>query len=291
MNAPRLEQHIRERIHHFDMPALLALLAQEGYGENDIEYRSHRTLVHQGHLVHDIHFTQAPRRRVILTVNIGLLSVQSPLPAFLLHTLEELDPLHSERMERFLGYFDHELLRTRFAGLYPEQSSALVPGWETTAQSRLGLLNLTSPSTIHWLFSHAFPEAEVSVRREVRAQPVATRGAQVSATAMGDSTAMGGYASVPTRGLEVAIFFNERHCDRGILWAIEAPHRLSQRVFPLLVQDPVPLTVWMVLRDPNGPARLQQDSHLGYTPLVDVENRPQQFLLFRGKPSHRGQLS
>jgi hypothetical protein len=286
MSGPQLEQRLRERIRHFDMPALLALLAQEGYGENDIEYRSHRTLVHQGHLVHDIQFLQVPRRRVILTVNLGLLGVQSPLPAFLLQTMEQLDPLETERMERFLGYFDHELLRARFAGLYPERNAALLPGWENAAQSRLSLLSLTSPSTLHWLFSQTFPEAEVSVRREVQVQPVATRGSQLSATTLGDSTALGGFASVPTGGLEVALFFNESHCGTGTPWALEAPHRLSQRVLPLLGQTALPMTVRMVLRDQSAPARLQQDSYLGYAPLADAENCQQQFLLFRGKTSH-----
>ncbi|WP_239470611.1 type VI secretion system baseplate subunit TssG [Archangium violaceum] len=269
------------------MPALLALLAQEGYGENDIEYRSHRTLVHQGHLVHDIQFLQVPHRRVILTVNLGLLGVQSPLPAFLLQTMEQTDPLEAERMERFLGYFDHELLRARFAGLYPEQNSALLPGWENATQHRLSLLNLTSPSTLHWLFIQAYPEAEVSVRRKVHVQPVATQGSQLSATTLGDSTALGGFASVPTGGLEVVLFFNESQCGMGIPWAIEAPRRLTQGVLPLLVQTSLPLTVQMALRDQSAPARLQQDSYLGYAPLVDAENRPQQFILFCGKTSHQ----
>lgn len=287
MKGLQLEQHIRERIRHFDMPALLALLAQEGYSEDEIEYRSHRTLVHQGHLVHDIQFLQVPRRRVILTVNIGLLSAQSPLPAFLLQMMEQMDPLETERMERFLGYFDHELLRARFAGLYPEQNATLLPGWENATQSRLSLLSLTSPSTLHWLFSRAYPEAEVSVRREVRVQPVATRGTQMSATALGDSTALSGFASVPTVGLEVVLFFDSSQCGTGTPWALEAPHRLSQRVLPLLVQTSLPLTVRMVLRDQSAPAQLQRDSYLGYAPLVDAENLPRQFLLFRGKTSHQ----
>lgn len=287
MKGPQLEQHLRERIRHFDMPALLALLAQEGYDENDIEYRSHRTLVHQGHLVHDIQFLQVPRRRVILTVNLGLLGVQSPLPAFLLQTMEQLDPLETERMERFLGYFDHELLRARFAGLYPELNPALLPGWENAAQSRLSLLSLTSPSTLHWLLAQAYPEAEVLVRREVQVQSVATRGAQMSATALGDSTALSGFASVPTGGLEVTLFFNESQCGTGIPWALEAPHRLSQRVLPRLAQASLPLTVRMVLREQSAPARLHQDTYLGYAPLMDAENlHQQQFLLFHGKTSH-----
>ncbi len=287
MNATPLEQHIRERIRHFDMPALLALLAQEGYAESEIEYRSHRTLVHQGHLVHGIQFLQEPRRRVILTVNLGLLGVQSPLPAFLLQTMEQMDPLETERMERFLGYFDHELLRARFAGLYPERNPELLPGWEGAARSRLSLLNLTSPSTLHWLFAQTYPEAEVLVRREVHSQSVATQGSQLSATTLGDSTALGGFASVPTGGLEVALFFNENQCGTGTPWAMEAPHRLSQRVLPLLAQTALPLTVRMVLRDQSGPACLQKDSYLGYAPLMEAGNHPRQILLFRGKTSHQ----
>lgn len=286
MTGPRFEQHLRERIRHFDMPALLALLAQEGYGESDIEYRSHRTLVHQGHLVHDLQFLQEPRRRVIITVNLGLLGVQSPLPAFLLQTMEQMDPLETERMERFLGYFDHQLLQARFAGLYPERNATLLPGWEQSAQSRLSLLGLGSPSTLHWLFAEAFPEAEVLVRREVSVQAVPTRGAQLSATTLGDSTALSGFASIPTGGLDVTLFFNESHCGTGTPWATEAPHRLSRRVLPLLSQTALPLTVQMVLREPSAPARLTQDSYLGYVPLMDAGNQYQQFLLFRGDTAH-----
>ena len=285
MSGPTLEQHLRERIRHFDMPALLALLARAGYGEGDIEYRSHRTLVHQGHLVHDIQFLQEPRRRVILTVNLGLLGAQSPLPAFLLQTLEQLDPLETERMERFLGYFDHELLRARFAGLYPEHDAALLPGWEEAAPSRLSLMSLSSPGTLHWLFSQIFPEAEVCVRREVHVRSVATQGAHLSATALGDSTALSGFATVPTGGLEVALFFNESECGTGTPWAVEAPHRLSRRLLPQLAQVPLLLTIRMVLRDRGAPARLQRDSYLGYAPLEDTGNTHHQQLLFQGTTS------
>jgi len=286
MKGLQLEQHIRERIRDFDMPALLGLLAQQGYGESDIEYRSHRTLVHQSHLVHDIQFIHVPRRRVVITVNIGLLSAKSPLPAFLLQTMEQMDPLESERMERFLGYFDHELLRARFAGLYPERSDSLLPGWEEAAPCRLNLLRLTSPSTLHWLFSQLFPEAEVAVKREARSRPVAAQIPQLSASVLGGPTALGGFASVPTGGLEVSLFLNESRCAKGAPWMTEASHRLSQQVLPLLGKLALPLTVWLVLRDQSGPARLQQDSYLSYAPLVSAEEPHQHILLFRGEATH-----
>ncbi|KFE63034.1 hypothetical protein [Hyalangium minutum] len=280
------EQRLRERIRGFDMPALLVLLKHKKYALELIEYRSHRTLVHQSHLVHDIQFSDESPSRVIITVNIGLLSVQSPLPTFLHQTMNQLDPLESERMERFLGYFDHELLRARFAGLYPERSASLLPGWEEAAQNRLSLLSLTSPSTLHWLFAQVFPEAEVSVRREVRTQAVPAHGSQLGVTALGDSTALGGFASVPTGGMEVTVFFNESHCGIGTPWAMEAPLRLSHRLLPVFSQSSAPLTAWMVLRDPSGPARLQPDNYLGYVPLAGTENLHQRLLLFRGNLAH-----
>ena len=152
-----------------DGGAAASVLDASGYGDAEIEYRSHRTTVHQSHLVHDIQFQHQPKKRVIITVNVGLLSAQSPLPSFMMRTMEQLD---HDRLERFVGYFDHLLLQECFAGLFPERNEALLPGWEGAAWDRLRLLRPTCASTLHWLFCKAFPEAELSVRREVRRQKV-----------------------------------------------------------------------------------------------------------------------
>jgi hypothetical protein len=276
---PPLEQRIRERIRSFDLPALLELLARMGYGEADIEYRSHRTNVHQGHLVHDIQFLPPPRKRVVLTVNVGLLSVQSLLPSFLLQALERQD---NERMERFLGYFDHLLLRARVAGLHPERDESLMPGWEGTALHRLRLLRPTSPSTLHWLFSRLYPEAEISVRREVRRQQVSATQLRLGATALGDSASMGGFAYVPTGGVEVAIHCDEPWCGTGTPWAVEAPRRLHTRLLPVLSEQTLLLTVLLVLRDHESHARIEDDSFLAYDPLVFGEDDAQRIVLFSG---------
>jgi hypothetical protein len=275
----RLEERIRERIRSFDMPALLDLLAHAGYGEDDIEYRSHRTTVHQGHLVHDIQFIHAPRRRVIITVNVGLISVQSLLPSFILQTLDRMD---HERMERFLGYFDHMLLQQRFAGLFPEREQALLPGWGETAEHRLRLLRPTSPGTLHWLFAQVFPEAEVSVRRELRRQPIPTTGIRLGASALGDPTAMGGFALVPTGGVEVSLFCEESWDGRGTPWAEEAPRRLERRLLPRLTDTSLLLTVVLILRDQNDHARVQDDSYLSYAPIIGGPESPQRIVLFSG---------
>ncbi|QRK06971.1 hypothetical protein JQX13_44085 [Archangium violaceum] len=266
---PPLEQRIRERIRSFDIPALLEQLARMGYRAADIEYRSQRTNVHQGHLVHDIQFLPPPNRRAVITVNVGLLSVQSLLPSFLLQALERQD---NDRMELFLGYFDHLLLHARFAGLHPERDASLLPGWGETARHRLLLLRPNSPSTLHWLFSSVYPEAEISVRRELRRQQVPSTNLRLGTTTLGDTTSMGGFAYVPTGGMEVSIHCDEPWCGTGVPWSKEAPRRLFTRILPLLSERSLLLTTVLVLRDYESYARIEDDSYVGYDPLVFGED-------------------
>jgi len=276
------EQRLRERIRSFDVPALLEVLAASGYADAEIQYRGHRTTVHQSHLVHDIQFIHQPRKRVLITLNMGLLSAQSPLPSFLMRAMDDLD---HDRLERFIGFFDDLLLKACVDGLYPERSEALVPGWPETAGERLRLLRPTSPSTLHWLFCKVFPEAELSVRRQVRQQRVSSTALRLGDSALGEGASMGGFASIPSGALEVRICCNESISTSGVPWAQEAPRRLSADVLPLLREAVLMLTVVLVLRDQEGFLRIERDSHLGYDPLQGATFQEQQVLLFSGDTS------
>jgi hypothetical protein len=277
-----VEQRIRGRIRSFDIPALLDVLVASGYGQAEIEYRSLRTTLHQSHLVHDIQFVHQPRQRVIITVNMGLFSAQSPLPSALMRTMDQLD---HDRLERFIGYFDHLLLQECFSGLYPERNHALLPGWPEAARERLRLLRPTCPSTLHWLFSKVFPEGEVSVRREVRHQQVPAREMRLGTSALGEGDSMGGFASIPTGGVEVKIYCGEPFSGAGIPWALEARRRLEVELLPLLSETVLMLTVVLELREQEGVLRFERHSHLGYDPLQEAPLEAQQVLLFSGDTS------
>jgi hypothetical protein len=282
-----LERRIRERIRGFDVPALLDVLNASGYGDAELEYRSHRTTLHQSHLVHDIQFIHQPRKRIIITVNVGLLSAQSPLPSFMMQTMDQLD---HDRLERFIGFFDHQLLRECFAGLYPEREGALLPGWPEAARDRLRLMRPTCQSTLHWLFRKVFPETELSVRRDVRPQKVAAPEMRLGASALGEGGAMGGFASIPTGGMEVRLFADEPICSSGVPWAIEAQRRLESQLLPLLSETVLMLTVILVLRDQEGFLRIERQSHLGYDPLHGAPVQTRQVLLFSGDTSRSSSL-
>lgn len=277
-----LEQRIRERIRSFDVPALLEVLVASGHGDAEIEYRGHRTTVHQSHLVHDIQFIHLPRKRVIITVNLGLLGPQSPLPSFMMRTMDQLD---HDRLERFIGYFDHLLLQECFAGLYPERDGSLLPGWPEAAEDRLRLLRPTCPSTLHWLFRKVYPETEISVRREVRRQRVRASEMRLGASTLGEGDAMGGFASIATGGLEVKVYCDEPFSSSGVPWAVEARRRFEADVLPLLSETVLMLTVILVLREQEDFLRLERDSHLGFAPLYEAPVETRQILLFSGETS------
>ena len=275
-----LEQRIRERIRSFDIPALLELLRASGYGGAEIEYRGQRTSVHQSHLVHDIEFLHdAPRTRIVITVNMGLLSAQSPLPSFLMQTMEQLD---HDRLERFIGYFDHLLLSECFAGLYPEREERLLPGWGGAGPDRLRLMRPTCPSTLHWLFRKIFPEVEVSVRRELREQRLPAKELRMGASALGEGASMGGFASIPTGGLEVKLHCDEPIASNGVPWALEAGRRFEALLRPLLSETVLMLSVVLVIREQGSVLNLEQTSQLGYHPLQEAEERIRQVVIFSG---------
>ncbi|MDY7233066.1 hypothetical protein [Hyalangium rubrum] len=289
----RLQRHVAERIQDFDIPALLSLLSRMGYGSDQIEFRSHRTTVHQPHLLQEIQFIPADfdtrlgkelPARVEVTVNLGLLGIQTPLPSFFFREMDQIDP---EKMERFIGYFDHVLLSARFRGLFPERDESLLPGWtgKDSTLHRLQLLRLASPSSLHWLCSKVFPEAEVAVQRETSRQRIDARGLRLGSGALGDGAAVGGFASVPMGGVIVWIYLDGSSTGDGKPWAEEARLRLHERILPYLVDALAPVTVILVLRDQQGFAQLEDTSYLGYDPIRGGPEHARQIILFSGIPS------
>lgn len=289
----RIQALIAERIQDFDVPALLDVLARLGYSRDDVEFRSHRSQAHQPQLLHSIQFVTEPHQGVVVTGNLGLLAVQTPLPSFFFQRMHQLD---QDMMEDFLGFFDDVLLRERFKSLTPERDESLLPGWSEPESlvDRLTLLRLSSPSSLHWLVAKVFPEAEVLVRREPRRQRVDAPNLLLGYTVLGEGPPMGGYSLVPMTGLEVWIYLDEAVTDTAEPWAEEAQRRLSRDILPLLREMPLPLTVFLVLRELHGYARIDPRSYVGFDPIIrnagpkpaqDSAEPPKVIILFQGLTS------
>lgn len=169
-----IEQYIHEHIWAFDLQALMRVL--QYYGYHEIWFRSHDNLTSEPRLIEAIEFIDVPdatewhepslsetsqeHKTVILTLNMGLLGPQSPLPSY---TRQLRDTLMDkvEEFNYFIGFFDHWLIQYLVQQLYPELNASCFGHWQGYQARMLQLKNLTSRRGLHMLFDYVFPECEV----------------------------------------------------------------------------------------------------------------------------------
>lgn len=264
MKPQDVESQISERAHTFDLCALVELLRHLGYQDDEIEFRSHDSLVHQAAVVSKVEFRRSHPRRVFISVNLGWLSPQSPLPNYFRKTLAlQRDDSFSD----FLGLFCHRLLRGTVTAAFPERDETVFRNWPRALDQLRSLLGLRSTYTIHWVFSHVFPELEVCVGRSIIERQVRTSGMVLGSWNLGDGSVCGGLATVPVSAVAVTLFADESVCGLGHSWSMEAMQRLRQHVLPALAAHGSFLDVQLVIRDQSSFLRLEPHTFLGYEPI------------------------
>lgn len=285
-SARAIEASVRARAREFTIPALLDVLHALGYRTTEIEYKSNQTAAHKASLIECIEFLTVPHKRVIITVNIGLLGVQSPLPSYFFRLMEQYD---TDAMIDFIGFFDHGLLRSRFDALYPERDRAAFPDWEETKALNLKLLGLQSPSTMHWMFQRVFPELAVQAKRWVQRHTIETERVVLGDASLGEGCALGGAVTLAAGGIEITLYCEEAVTPAGAPWAREASRRLDEVILPLLRTVDLYLNVVLIFQDHKGWARLEKEHFLGFDPVYDggkrQAERAQAVLLFSGETS------
>lgn len=271
-----------------DLGPLLRLLHALDYRGDDIEFRSQVTTLHQPSLVQAIEFRTSPRRAVV-TLNVGLLATQSPLPTYVFRYIEAQS---GSQLADFLGLCAHHLLRQLVASQAPEL--ALAPaGLVATRQQTLVLLGLSAPSTVHWLFGHTFPELEVQVERGLHEVNLALRSVSLGRTVFGDGSTFGATSRVRLPGIIVRLIADTPLCGSGEPWTHEAPARMAAWLWPLCSQQSFPLEVQLIIRDAGDCLVLGPRAELGLQPFDDaspVKRRPmRRITLFRGDVSTAAQ--
>lgn len=274
-----LEQEIRRRIREFEVPALLDLLASMGHGPGDIQFRAHRASGPQPTLLHAIEFPPrselAPAAaRVIVTVNLGLLSCRSPLPSYFQRFFQNVDTY--DPVTELLEVLDRSLLHTRLAWDRRERS---VARWDMTRRNFLRIFGLDSPLGLDWLFRRVFPELGVEVRRTSDEYRVPYDGATLGRSKLGECT-FGAIARVGVHDLEVLLVCESALYREEEPWVLEGDRRLRSVVFPLLDEVCMTLTVVFILLDRGVGVRLKgrdeaaqlgPPGHVGYDPLTRPE--------------------
>lgn len=268
-----LEIKLCERARDFSLPALLDVLHFLGYRSDDIEFRGHMSQARPSSLIQAVEFLKprtSGRRAVKVTVNLGLLSAQSPLPSYFLKIAEKLE---GESLVDFLGFFDHHLLKHRALSLYPERDRTIFADWEQAQGELLQLVGLGAPSTLYWLCERIFPELSVRVERSTAQKPLKAQGAVLGHAVLGEGCAFGGGTSVPVGGIDITLYSEETETPTGVPWPAEAARRMREQLFAVLGESELYLTIYLVMLEQENWLKLQEDRFLGHEPIWDPSRR------------------
>ncbi|MEN6486523.1 MAG: type VI secretion system baseplate subunit TssG [Syntrophobacteraceae bacterium] len=258
-----LKQKIEKEIRRFDFISLLRILFKMGYTQDQISFRSYHNLGSQPSLLEEIEFRDGPHPQVVVYVNLGLMSVQTPLPSYFFHELDQgaIDP---ESFGDFLAFFDRRLLEDFVLAVYPEINPEVYPDWELAKKQYAGMLNLRSCSTLHWLFSHVFPELAVHVEKAVLGRKMETNDIVLGKSSLNGDSVFGKRTNAPVHGLRIALTCAEEQTGTGVPWPREVRNRMESMIFPLLKTVGIDMEVFLIISSQKSWAKLQPESFLGY---------------------------
>jgi hypothetical protein len=264
-------QALRASAGRMDPASLFAALRRLGYGWEQLRFASHATIESPNRLIQALELDDdPPRARIVL--NLGLLGPQSPLPSYI---FKELDAgtVDAATFFRFVGFFDHVALARLLLALHPELDRQLFADYAHARQEELQLLNLRSTATLHWLFQQLFPELAVRVETLRKARLLRTGAVRLGNAEVGGEESFGGRARALGPGRRVTLSSDAERAGSGLPWPMEARARLDERVLPLLRQYDVQLELYLVIREQQSWARLNDGSHLGYEQLRGAQAR------------------
>ncbi|RYZ43935.1 MAG: hypothetical protein EOO71_01460 [Myxococcaceae bacterium] len=278
-----LERRISARAKAFDLGPLLRLLESEGYGRERVLFESNPEPVASASLVEAVTFHVAPVRRVVVTLNLGLLGTPGLLPSYFLQVAEQLP--EPEPFLDFIRFFDHRLLSSLVDALYPERDTGLVGDWERTKGFYQRMVGLNAPATLQWLFQQLFPELRVTcTRRSFRTRFSGMR-TTFGPTPLDGTGFLGNAYATDVGGFQVELFADEEADMRGRNWPALVRHRFHRHVLPLLEPERMQLEVLLTVRAHMLSARLGPPGLLGYERLPGAEGQPLQQLIYLGDTS------
>jgi len=277
-----LETKIAKKIHSFDPVSLLHLLDFLGYRPEEILFKSHMSTSSQSSLIQGIEFHQEPVRQVIISVNLGLLSAQSPLPSYFLKKMDK-GSIDTLCFIDFIEYFDHFLILNYLINLYPELNTKIHADWELTKRRYLLMLDFKSCSTLHWLFQLAYPELEVRVEKAMLQRVLQTNRICLGETILGTDAMFGEEKAVPIYGRQITLFSEDELTDSGEPWPREIKKRLDDLVFPILSSVGIDLEIVLTIRAQKSWVKLSCESYLGYDNMQGGKASYRRIRIFRGQ--------
>lgn len=278
-----IEARIVARARDFDLGPLLRLLEAEGYPSERIFFESNPELVASPALVAAVTFHHSPVRRVVVTLNLGLLGANSLLPSYFQHVADQMaDP---EVFYDFIRFFDHRLLEHFVRSIYPERDTALVGDWERTKSFYFRMLGLGSTATLQWLFQLHFPELRVWVSRKSFRSVSLGEDLRSGSSVLDGSSVLGSAYESETPGFQVDLLAEEDADPRAEGWPLVVDRRFREVLLPLLAPSRLHLEVGLTVASQNVFARLSEHSYLGYERLQGDGAMGHRMVIFLGDTS------
>ncbi|MCP4582198.1 MAG: hypothetical protein GY839_11335 [candidate division Zixibacteria bacterium] len=255
-----LEARINSRISDFDLLALMRLLQHEGFDPGCILFQSHRTESSIYSLIHEVILKE---NWAVISINIGLLSSQSPLPDYFFKNMES-DSLDQEKFIYFIRFFDHIMILNYIKNVYPEISQEYFSNWEWTKRQYLELLNLKSISVQHWLFQLVYPEFKIVSKRGKSYQTVQSDSFELGGSRFSDGAVLGGKLRIPVSSTRIVIRYENEFigiCDK---WIDLVNDRFYSRLYHLFVDKEIHLDITMTFPEWRKRLHLAEGAGLGY---------------------------
>lgn len=274
-----LQSRISKMINRFDICKLLKLLYEIGYHKDEIHFESNPDFSSRPSLCEAIIFSEAtPQVRII--VNLGLLSANSPLPNFFRKKMDagSIDPI---LFTRYLSFFDHHLIRNLLSMSMPESNELFFSNWQATKGHYLKLLDLSSTSTLWYLFQVCFPELIVKVVKQPRLIKQNSSSTTLGTSRLGVNAFLGKKVVHAIPSYKCTLIGEETHTDLQVPWPIEIKNRLKGLIFSLLQRTHIHFRVVYILRKKQQFARLLPQTQLGYCMLGEGKENLK-LLLFSG---------
>ncbi len=278
------EYDVARLIREFDVCALLELLTEEGYLQENIFFRSNFSTVSEISLCEAIKFSSVdlPREEteVTLTLNLGLYSAVSLLPEFFYRRMQDESDL-GILLRRFLAFFDHHLIKFMLAMGMPERSPSVLPCWDETQRSYIKLLGVGSTSTLTQLFDLTFPELHVEVVKNPKAFMTQESSIILGRVALGYDALLGKNIVHAVQNIDVTLTLYKGDYEASIPWPREITDRMEDLIYPHLRHANLFLSIVLVIIGDNSQLYLGKWSQIGYARLGQSD-APHKIMVHRG---------
>jgi len=276
-----IESKIQADKDKFDFISLLRLLNHIGYSNSRIRFRSYNSLVSQKGLIRKIEFKKKTEKRVVITLNFGLLGPQTPIPSYFQKMIDS-GIMDVNAFFQFINFFDHPLIEDFLQYAIPERNIKLFPDWEKMKLNYINMLDLKSVTTVYWFLSLYFPELELRVDKMANKREITTTPFILGNAILGDTSTFGDKTIIYAEGIKVTFFSEEEVNNQNVSWPMEIKKRLKHRVFPIFSLVGMDIKVMLVIKFQNTWAKLQPNSYLGYDKIQGGRNQLRVIKVYNG---------